>query len=160
MFGFTKRKIILLLIIVLVYSFFERQDLDYSAIGKDKVQKSVSQINENVDVDKIKEQVIKSYDEVQKLIAEADSDRELSTKFREEKLFLKKQLEKLKNEKIIDVSKSYRDKILNLELSIDNLSLDKEHLEKNKAELKKIIKELKETLELREKEIKKSVEKE
>lgn len=151
MFGFSKVKIITLVIIVLVYNYIGfNGNKDEVNTAKENVMKVSDQAKDFVvekasklDVDSIKQKVYDSFESIQKLIGESEADRIDRSELRAKKITLEKMLAKLKAENIINISKFYRDQVVNLEVDINNLSskevIKKEDVQNLYEELKKVL---------------------
>lgn len=151
MLGFSKVKIIALIIIVLAYNYIGfNGSNDEANTAKENVMKVSDKAKAFVvekagklDIDSIKQKVYDSFESIQKLIGESEADRIGRSELREKKIALEKMLAKLKNENIINISKSYRDQVVNLEVDINNLSskkiIKKEDVQNLYEELKKVL---------------------
>lgn len=151
MLGFSKGKIIALIIIVVAYNYigFNGSE-DKAKTAKENVIKTSDKVKDFVvekasklDIEEIKQNVYESFLSVQKLIGESEAERISRSELREKRLALEKELAKLKAENIINISKVYRDQVVNLEVDINKLSsrkiVKKEDVENLYEELKKVL---------------------
>jgi hypothetical protein len=151
MLGFSKGKIIALIIIVVAYNYigFNGSE-DKAKTAKENVIKTSDKVKDFVvekasklDIEEIKQNVYESFLSVQKLIGESEAERISKSELREKRLALEKELAKLKAENIINISKVYRDQVVNLEVDINKLSsrkiVKKEDVENLYKELKKVL---------------------
>ena len=151
MLGFSKGKIIALIIIVVAYNYigFNGSE-DKAKTAKENVIKTSDKVKDFVvekasklDIEEIKQNVYESFLSVQKLIGESEAERISKSQLREKRLALEKELAKLKAENIINISKVYRDQVVNLEVDINKLSsrkiVKKEDVENLYEELKKVL---------------------
>lgn len=165
MLGFSKVKIIALVIIVLAYNYIgfngskdEANTAKENVIkASDKAKDFVVEKASKLDVDSIKQKVYDSFESIQKLIGKSKAERISSSELREQKIALEKMLAKLKSENILNISKSYRDKVVNLEIDINNLN-SKDLIKKE--DVQNLYEELKEVLVARTSAIKKEAQKE
>ena len=151
MLGFSKVKIIVLVIIVVAYNYMGfNGNEDKAKTAKENVIKASDQAKDFVvekasklDVDSMKQKVSDSFESVQKLMGKSEADRISLSELREKRIELEKMLAKLKAENIINISKSYRDQVVNLEVDINNLSskkiVKKEDVQNLYEELKKVL---------------------
>ena len=151
MLGFSKGKIIALVIIVVAYNYmgFNGSE-DKAKTAKENVMKASNQAKDFVvekasklDVDGVKKRVADSFESIQKLMGKSEADRISISELREKRIALEKMLAELKAENIINISKSYRDQVVNLEVDINNLSskkiVKKEDVQNLYEELKKVL---------------------
>ena len=151
MLGFSKVKIIVLVIIVVAYNYMGfNGNEDKAKTAKENVIKASDQAKDFVvekasklDVDGVKQRVADSFESIQKLMGKSEADRISISELREKRIALEKMLAELKAENIINISKSYRDQVVNLEVDINNLSskkiVKKEDVQNLYEELKKVL---------------------
>lgn len=151
MLGFSKGKIIALALIVVAYNYIGfNGNEDKARTTKENVMKASDTVKtfvvekaSKLDIDGIKQNVYDSFLSAQKLIGESEAERISRSELREKRLALAKELAKLKAENIINISKTYRDQVVNLEVDINKLSsrktVKKEDVENLYDELKKVL---------------------